>query len=379
MKKSSKKIIATFSFASFLHDMGADMIFPIWPFFVTSILGANMIVLGFIDGLGKALVSISQALSGYLSDRFQRRKIFIWTGYVFGSISRIGYALSPTWQCLIPFKIIDRSGKMRGAPRDAIIADISNHKNMGKSFGILRAMDNLGAVFGVTASLLLLGILGYRKLFLVAAIPSLIGALLIFLVIKDKKTKNVFKGFSFKDFSPNLKLFLVLSGIFALGSFSYSFLLIFANDFGYKVTIVPIFYLLYTLVNSIFSYPFGRLADKVGRKPVFLSSYIFFGFMCLGFIFVESKWLLFVLFALYGLHLAAMEPVQRVLVSELSPKRIRASTLGSYRMVIGLCALPASIIAGLLWEKVGHWAPFAFSLAMTIIASSLLVFLKKED
>ena len=123
-QKETRKTVRTFAFASFLNDLGSDMIYPVWPLFVTSVLGANMAVLGFIDGLGEAIVSISQAASGYVSDRLRRRKIFIWTGYLFGSLSRIGYALTTLWQHLIPFKIMDRAGKIRGAPRDAIIADM---------------------------------------------------------------------------------------------------------------------------------------------------------------------------------------------------------------------------------------------------------------
>jgi len=136
-EKESRKVITIFSLASFLNDFGSDMIYPIWPLFVTSFLGANMAVLGFIDGLGDAIVSISQAVSGYLSDRVKKRKIFIWTGYLFGSMSRIGYALSTMWQYLVPFRILDRSGKIRGAPRDAIVADVSTKENRGKNLGYL--------------------------------------------------------------------------------------------------------------------------------------------------------------------------------------------------------------------------------------------------
>jgi MFS family permease len=186
-QKETRKTVRTFASASFLNDFGSDMIYPVWPLFVTSVLGANMAVLGFIDGLGEAIVSISQAASGYVSDRIRRRKVFIWTGYLFGSLSRVGYALSTVWQQLIPFKILDRAGKIRGAPRDAIIADISTEETRGKNFGLLRAMGNLGAVSGIIVCILLFGLLGYRNLFFLTAIPSLIGALLIFSFIRAKK------------------------------------------------------------------------------------------------------------------------------------------------------------------------------------------------
>ena len=145
----NRRFMAVFSIAAFLHDLGSDMIYPIWPVFVTSFAGANVEVLGLIDGLGDAVVNSSQAASGYVSDRIGKRKIFVWLGYLFGASSRIGYALSTMWQHLIPFRILDRSGKIRGSPRDAIIADISTDQNRGRNFGLLRTMDNLGAVFGI--------------------------------------------------------------------------------------------------------------------------------------------------------------------------------------------------------------------------------------
>lgn len=379
MEKEAKRTITTFSLASFLNDIGADMIFPIWPLFVTTVMGANMALLGLIDGLGLALVSISQAFSGYLSDRLQRRKVFIWNGYLFSGMARIGYALSPTWHWLVPFKMLDRSGKMRGAPRDAIVAELADHQNRGKYFGILRMMDNLGALFGITATLLLFGALGYKKLFLVAAIPSALAAALVFFRIRERKTKNIYKPISFKDLDRNLILFFVISAFFALGSFSYSFLLVFANKMGYQATSVPIFYLIYTAFAMLFSIPFGKLADIIGRKKVFMISYGIFALMCFGFMMAQQKWMLFLLFPLYGLHLASIGPVQKAFVSELAPKNFKASILGAYQMVVGILALPASLIAGLLWDKVASWAPFAFSLAMAFAAFSLLFFVRETS
>jgi MFS family permease len=187
----TKKTIRTFAWASFLNDLGSDIIYPVWPLFVTGVLNANMAVLGFLDGLGEALVSISQAAAGYLSDRIKKRKVFIWVGYFFGSLSRVGYAFSTVWQHLIPFRILDRAGKIRGAPRDAIIADISTKENRGKHFGLLRTMDNLGAVCGIIICILFFRLLGYKNLFLLAAVPSAIGALLILALIKERKSPGI--------------------------------------------------------------------------------------------------------------------------------------------------------------------------------------------
>ena len=379
-KKEVKKTIRTFALASFLNDLGSDMIYPIWPLFVTSVLGAPMSALGFIDGLGEAIVSISQAVSGYISDRIRKRKIFVWIGYLFGSLSRVGYAISSVWQHLIPFRILDRAGKIRSAPRDAIIADISTKENRGKNFGLLRAMDNLGAVCGIIVCILFFKLLGYRNLFLLAAIPSVISALLIFHLIKEKKPADIkiYKGLSLKDLDKNFKLFLLLSSFFALGSFSYSFLLIYAKEFGFQTAFVPVLYLVFTAVASIFSVPFGKLSDKIGRKQVLMLSYIFWGLVCLSFIFFRSHLAIILAFVLYGLHKGALEPVQKTFVSELSPIKYRASSLGGFQMVVGLCALPASLIAGVLWDKISIFMPFYFSLSLTALSIIMLIFVKEN-
>jgi MFS family permease len=359
--------------------MGSDMIYPIWPLFVTDILKANMAALGFLDGLGEALVSLSQAASGYISDRIRKRKIFIWTGYLCGALSRLGYAASRVWPHLIPFRILDRVGKIRSAPRDAMVADISSDRNRGRRFGLLRAMDNLGAVFGILLCVLLLKVLGYRLLFALAAVPSLIGALLILIKIKEKKAgeTKIFRGLSFRDLSPSLRLYTLLSAIFALGAFSYSFLLVYAKTLGFKITFIPLLYLLYTAVASFFSYPFGRLSDKIGRKRVLFLAYVFWAAICLGIVTKSSPAFVIFAFALFGLHKAALDPVQKTLTCELAPAAFRASCLGGFQMIIGFCALPASVLAGMLWEKIGPAAPFALSLGLTAV-SSLLLSLVKE-
>jgi len=379
-EKETRKTIRVFAIASFLNDLGSDMIYPLWPLFVTSVLHANMSVLGFIDGLSDAVVSISQAVSGYLSDRIKKRKVFVWLGYLFGGLSRFGYFLSTTWQHLIPLRVLDRAGKIRGAPRDAIIADMSSQENRGKNFGILRTMDNLGAVCGIILAIFLIDILGYRTLFLIAAIPSLIAVLLIFTLIKESKPSDtkIYKQISLKDISGNFRLFIVLSSIFAMGTFSYSFLLIYARQYGFKVVFIPVLYLIFTAVTAIFSLPFGRLSDKVGRKTVIMFSFILWGIVCLIFILFQSYWAIIVGFVMYGLHKGAIEPVQKAFVAELAPTEYRASGLGGFQMAVGLTALPSSFIAGILWDRISIYAPFYFSLSLTLVSIILLMFVKSN-
>ncbi|MEO0225960.1 MAG: MFS transporter [candidate division WOR-3 bacterium] len=375
-----KRTIHIFALASFLNDFGSDIIYPIWPLFVREFLGANMMVLGFIDGLGDAIVSISQAISGYISDRIRRRKVFIWTGYTLGVVSRIGYAVSSVWPHLIPFRIMDRAGKIRSAPRDAIIADLSSDQDRGKNFGLLRAMDNLGAVCGIIFCILMFRSLGYRNLFLIAALPTVIGIILILSSIHESKPAEgkIYKGIRFSALSYNFRIFLILSAIFALGAFSYSFLLIYAKEFGFQRFTLPILYLIFTAIASIFSIPMGRFSDRIGRKSVIFLAYLLWVLVCLCLIIAHKVILVIIAFIFYGLHRAALEPVQRSFIAELTPIEYRASGLGGFQMVIGLCALPASFIAGILWDRINLYAPLYFSIGLTVISSLLLILVKRE-
>ena len=380
-KEENKRSIRAFAWASFLNDFGSDMIYPVWPLFVTSVMGANMAMLGLIDGLGETFVSISKAISGYISDRIRKRKFFIWSGYILGSISRFGYALAPAWQWLIPLKILDRSGKIRSAPRDALVADISTDQNRGGNFGLMKAMDNLGAVCGIVVCLLLFEHIGFTNLFLIAALPSLASAFLIYKYIKENKIsdKKLFADFTFKDLDANFKLFLILNSVFTLGAFSYSFLLIFAGKSGFKATYLPIFYLIITVTAAIFSLPMGKLSDKIGRKNLMYLAFILWAAICISFILSTNSIVVIAAFVLYGLHKAALETVQKTYTSELCPECFRATGLGVFQMAIGICALPASLIAGFLWDKINMQAPFYLSLVLSLVACFMLLFLKEDS
>jgi MFS family permease len=376
----ARKTIRTFAAASFLNDLGSDIIYPVWPLFVTQVLKANMAALGFLDGLGEAMVSLSQAVAGYYSDRIRRRKVFVWTGYLCGALSRLGYAASSVWPHLIPFRVLDRAGKIRSAPRDAIIADVSTDADRGRHFGLLRAMDNLGATAGILISIALFNVLGYRLLFALAAVPSVIGAGLILRAIKEPKGPGgrVFKGFSFRDIDGNLALYIVLNGLFSLGAFTYSFLLIDARAAGFRTGFIPVLYLVFSASAALLSYPFGRLSDRIGRKAVMFMAYAAWAGVCVIVIATDRLPLVALLFVLFGVHKAALEPVQKTIVAELAPPAYRASVLGAFQMVVGLAALPASLLAGLLWDKAGRRVPFWVSLGLTAAAALLLLFVKEK-
>jgi MFS family permease len=382
----AKRTVNTFAAVSFLHDAGSDMVFPVWPLFLKEVLRADMAVIGLVDGLGDAMVSLSSAAAGYVSDRVRRRKVFIWPGYIMGGAARVGYAVSVTWQQVVPFKVLDRAGKIRSAPKDAIVADISNRSNRGRRFGFLRAMDNLGAVVGIVFAIAFVWAFSatastYRTLFMIAAIPSFVGALVVVLMIKERPAGGikVFKGLRLKDLGRDYRLFLLLSAIFAVSNFSYSFFLLFASAHHFQDAFVPVLYLTFTAVAALVSIPSGRLADTWGRKRVMTLSLLLWAGVAVVVLADQGIVAIVVAFVLYGAHKGALEPVQRAFVSELTPSDFRSSGLGAYQMVVGLCALPASLIAGFLWDVVGAWAIFAFALAFTLVAVGMLQFVREAE
>ncbi len=394
---SERSVIATFGSASFLNDMGSDIVFSIWPSFVYLLMGVNPFFLGIIDGVGNCVVNISKGASGFASDAVQKRKVFIWTGYLAGAFSRFFYGLAPTWEWLLPARILDRAGKVRGSPRDALIADVSSMETRGRNFGILRALDNLGAVAGIIITIAFVtfalpflnsqfgftDLLSIRFLFMAAALPTIIGALLVLVKIKDYRKKPGKPKFSLDGFSRSLVLFIVISFIFSTAFFSYSFIVIYASLFFVFPVINPLLdvtigYLIFTLAAALLSAPLGKLSDHIGRRGTLLVGYGFFALMCLLFILLPNIWTILIALICYGASIGAAVPAQKSLVAELAPTDLRASFLGVYQLVTGFAALFASVLAGLLWVLFLPQTPFLVALGLTILAALLLPFVKEQ-
>ncbi len=378
-ENQSRRTIWIFATASFLNDTGHYLITVIWPIFLTSVLGASTTFLGLVDGLGDSLASISQAVSGVISDRTKKRKIFIWIGYLGAALGRVIYFFSQTpWQ-FIPGKILDRGGKMRDAPRDAIVADIKKHGSRATAFGALRAADRIGAFAGLMASMVLIGYFTYRQLFLIAAIPSFIGSLLIVFLIRDTRDgagrRTV--SLSLKSAGRDLRLLTIASLIFTLGAFSDSFYILAAKSGGFSVELVTLLYAVFLITAALSAIPFGKLADKKNRRVVIMISYFFF--MITNFFFIAFNSFIGLLFAFlfYGLFYGAYRGNIKTLVADLSPRDVRASLIGTFGMLTGLVALPASLIAGFLWQAVDLKAPFVLAVFLSLI-SLLVISLVRE-
>ncbi|NLC78122.1 MAG: MFS transporter, partial [Ruminococcaceae bacterium] len=291
-----------------------------------------------------------------------------------------------SWVGILGARIIDRFGKgIRTAPRDVMVAESSEKGELGRAFGIHKALDMAGSAIGILLSFFLLksiGDGGYKAIFALSAIPVVI-ALIMFAFVKEKgasaaphERERFWKNF--KGLDKNLKLYLLVVFIFTLGNSSNTFLLLKASAVGFSSTEVILLYFLYSLTSSLLAIPFGRRSDKAGRKRVLVAGYITFAAVYAGFAFVSSKPLLIGVFLLYGAYTAMVAGVERAYISEISPPDIKGTMLGLHSTISGIVLLPASVIAGALWSALGAAAPFLFGALLSVTAALLLIFGLKD-
>jgi MFS family permease len=364
---------------SFLNDLSSEMIMPTLPMFVTS-LGGGSLAIGLLGGIRDSLSSILNVFAGYWSDKTGKRRIFVFSGYLTSSVFKFFLALSKVWPQALVLASAERIGKgLRSAARDAIIAE-SMDKNRGKGFGIHRTLDTLGAVFGSLAAFFMYQFFnaGFKTIILAAAILSFISLAPVFFVRgSERKPNTVTLKLGFKNLPKALKLFILVSGIFALGNFSYMFFIMRAQQAFTGKSSVAIPLLLYVFFNvfyAVFAIPLGIASDKFGRRRVLALGYICFALVCVGFAFLTSLFWMVILFAFYGISYAAIDGNQRAFISDLALPEIKGTALGTFHTVIGLMALPAGLIAGTLWTGFNPQAVFIYGGA-TGFSCSLLLFI----
>ena len=378
------KNVFVLGLVSFFNDVASEMIYPLVPIFLTSVLGAPVAIVGLIEGVAESTASVLKVVSGWLSDKWRKRKPFVVAGYSFSAISKILLSLAFSWPFVLFARFIDRFGKgVRTSARDALIAESSDTSTRGKSFGFHRALDTLGAVVGPLIALLAIHFLdnNFRLIFFLAFIPACIGILLLLFFVKErKKEANLSSAInlSWRNLDPSFKIFLLISFIFALGNSSDAFLILRAQNLGLSVTLVVLAYVLFNFTYAIFSMPAGIISDKIGPKKVLFFGFLLFSFIYLFFGLTKVSLFLWLLFPFYGIYMALTEGVGKAYISNLVPQEKTGTAFGVYQTTIGLCTFFASLIAGLLWTYIGVSAPFIFGSIMAVISAFLFVVLEKK-
>ncbi len=368
---------------SFFTDISSEMIFPLIPIFVTTILGAGKEILGLIEGVADSIASLLEIFSGYVSDRTGKRKQLVVLGYGISSFVKLGIALSTQWWHVLFMRAAERVGKgVRTAPRDVIIASSAPSAARGKAYGIHRMMDTLGAVIGPAIAFLLLGWFGqaeagYRAVFLAALVPAFIAVLLIALFVREPKKapppKSKVPFFeALKRLGPEYHTYLKISLFFSLAYFSFAFFIVRANEAGISTDSILLLYLVYNIVYALASIPGGMLSDTIGRKPVIAGAFALYAVICLGFAMASDFMAFALLFALYGIFVAVDESVNKAYIVDIASEEKRGLAFGAYNTAIGAAYLPASIMAGALWAAYGALAPLALAAGIGITSAIAL-------
>lgn len=371
---------------SLLTDVSSEMVLALLPLFLRD-LGASRYLIGFIEGIAEATASIFKVVSGWISDRLQARKGLVVVGYTLSTVVKPFIALANTWYQVLAVRFIDRIGKgVRNAPRDALIADSVEEGERGRSFGLQRGMDTVGAVIG---TLLASGLIyfftrntsmpvltQYRTIFWLSVIPGILAILVVAVFVKDV-VANKFEKKEIKIAWGNLdggfRAFLITSAVFEFSNFSYALFILRASDMGVILALIPIIYLVYNLVYTSLAQPLGLLADWVGKKPVLFMGYVLSSLMCLGFALFNQSIYAWILFALYGICMAITQTTPRALLADLVPQEARGTAYGIYYTLIGLVALPTSAIAGFLWDRFSAELAFSYGAVLAGAAAVLVL------
>jgi MFS family permease len=383
---------------SFLTDVSSEMIFTIMPLFVCNVLGAGAMAVGFIGGLSDATDAILRIFSGRISDKFKRRKLLAVLGYGFSTIVKPFMYFATSWTATLAVRFGDRIGKgIRSSPRDALVADSADKSERGRSFGLHRAMDTSGAALGLLIAAIIvyltqgngldLTLKTYRWLVLIGVIPAVLGVIVLIAFVREKKkhtgesiaaTVDLLPAKS-TPFDKRFKLFLLVMGIFTLGNSSDFFIILRAQDLGTSVLNITLMLVLFNITYALVSIPAGILSDKLGRRKMITIGWLVYALVYFGFALSGSIWHIWVLFALYGIYYGIVEGVAKAFVADLVPAERRGTAYGYYQGVVGLALLPASLIAGWLWEAVNPAATFYFGAGLAFIAMvGMLVLLKEK-
>ncbi len=380
MKSKISKQVFILGMVSLFTDIASEMLYPVTPIFLTTVLGSSMALVGVIEGIAEATAGLLKGYFGNLSDKVGKRSIFVMIGYGISALSKPLPGIFQNIPVVLTSRVSDRIGKgIRTAPRDALLASYSDG-NSGAVFGFHRGMDTLGAAIGPVVALILLNFYpnNFQLIFLIAFIPSVIALSFTFLV-KDKqvtskiKSRKNYLGF-WKAAPQEYKTVLVLITIFSLVNSSDVFLILKSQNITKSSTLAIFGYVFYNIIYAAASYPLGGLSDKLGKQKVFTFGLTVFSVVYFGFALVDDINFIWILFALYGIYAAATEGVSKAWVSDLIPDEQRGSAIGLLTMLTSFSVMIGSFLTGILWDHFGSSVPFLFSAIISLVISVLLFF-----
>lgn len=381
--KSVPRAVFLLGFVSLFTDASTEMIFPILPLFLTQVLGAGPMAIGVIEGVAETTAATLKVFSGIWADRLKRRKPLVVLGYGLSSFFRPFIGLATGWPVVLVLRFIDRVGKgIRSSPRDALIADITNAKNRGISFGFHQAMDHAGAVLGPLAAYALLSpAIGFsmKTVILLSAVPAAAAWLTLVLGVVEKPRKSTPKSGplrlrrDWRKFDGSFKYLLFALFVFTLGSSTDAFLLVRLSQLGASTASVPVLWALFHVIKMVAAAFGGRLSDLFGRKPVILSGWAYYAAIYALFANITQKEAFIATFLAYGVFYGLSEPVEKAFVADLAPKALRGTAFGYYNLMVGLGALPASLIFGFVGQSWGYPQAFLVGAAFAGTASLLLL------
>lgn len=373
---------------SFLTDISSEMIFTLLPLFLLNVLRVGTPVIGLIEGVAESTATLTQLLSGWLSDRLRRRKALACLGYAISTLAKPVLYFASSWGLVLGVRFFDRLGKgVRTSPRDALLAASTPAEVRGKSFGFHRALDTFGAVVGLGGAAAIVFLLQqgelelarntYQTLVLISLLPAVLAVGVIFFLVREVSQAGEPGSSSFTTspsarFDRRFKLFLAIMVVFTLGNSSDAFLVLRAQNLGLSVFHILLLFIFFNLVYASFSLPAGMLSDRLGRRRLIILGWLIYAASYLGFAFATDFWHVWLLFGLYGLFRGATEGVERAYVSDLVGERLRGTAYGLFHTAVGITILPASLIAGWLWQLIGPSAPFLFGGILSGLAALLL-------
>lgn len=388
MKKSKfaaiSRQVVILGFISLFTDFASEMLYPVMPIFMASYLGASMAIIGLIEGIAEVTAGLLKGFFGAVSDKLGKRSIFVLIGYGLSGLVKPLPGIFPQIGSVITARVVDRIGKgIRTAPRDALLGSYSNSENSGAVFGFHRGMDTLGAVFGPLTAILLLHFYpgNYTLIFILAFIPSVFAIGFALKVKEVKILKEARQKYSLKEFwhsaPADYKVLLTLFTIFSLANSSDVFLILKSRDIAKTDSTAILGYVFYNIIYAVSSYPIGILADKLGKKRIFIIGLYIFSIVYLGFALNSSFYFMWLLFTLYGIYASSTEGVSKAWISDLVESKYRGTAIGLFTGLNSFAIMFGSILAGILWDQFGSQLPFIISALLSMIIATILLFYSK--